>query len=417
MDKNYDETLALYKKSIDTSVDGQVSYEARVRYVAFRSVRKKVLDDRDQEIRIFLEQDKNATSPDKNLTKLLQQVRLRTLIVDGKFKEALAYLSLLPTISMAKIDARIFQGDGAEIIYGIISDFYKKSEYSQVIKAWQTYKDTYVDKVAMDPYMNFVVGASYVKLGLYKGFDEVFAAFERLKDTPNRTFPIWVDRNQELKASDLLAELVIVKDIKLKNWDLASKNIESFEIRIPSYNKTNYYKGLISFNRKDYKGAITNLENFFSKQDQRIIYDPSDVADMIRAYTDSIYELGQTDKFLKVSGAILNDTNSFGTDNAYIQNVRERIAYLGIEITAGKGTTTNYMLFEKMISDFKKRHPKSVYTGRVNYILGQSLVANQKIKEGREIFTNLVNDKTTSEYLKELAKSELSLMNLKERTL
>lgn len=417
MDKNYDETLALYKKSIDTSVDGQVSYEARVRYVAFRSVRKKVLDDRDQEIRIFLEQDKNATSPDKNLTKLLQQVRLRTLIVDGKFKEALAYLSLLPTISMAKIDARIFQGDGAEIIYGIISDFYKKSEYSQVIKAWQTYKDTYVDKVAMDPYMNFVVGASYVKLGLYKGFDEVFASFERLKDTPNRTFPIWVDRNQELKASDLLAELVIVKDIKLKNWDLASKNIASFEIRIPSYNKTNYYKGLISFNRKDYKGAITNLENFFSKQDQRIIYDPSDVADMIRAYTDSIYELGQTDKFLKVSGAILNDTNSFGTDNAYIQNVRERIAYLGIEITAGKGTTTNYMLFEKMISDFKKRHPKSVYTGRVNYVLGQSLVANQKIKEGREIFTNLVNDKSTSEYLKELAKSELSLMNLKERTL
>ena len=37
MDKNYDETLELYKKAIDTSVDGQVSYEARVRYVAFRS--------------------------------------------------------------------------------------------------------------------------------------------------------------------------------------------------------------------------------------------------------------------------------------------------------------------------------------------------------------------------------------------
>ena len=417
MDKNYDETLALYKKSIDTSVDGQISYEARVRYVAFRTVRKKVLDERDLEMRIFLEQDKNATSPDKSLSKLLQQVRLRTLIVDGKFKEALAYLSLLPTISMAKIDARIFEGDGAEIVYGIISDFYKKSEYSQVIKAWQTYKDKYVDKVAMDPYMNFVVGSSYVKLGLYKGFDDVYASFEKLRDTPNRTFPVWVDRNQELKASDLLAELVIVKDIKLKNWDLVGKNIASFEKRLPNYNKTNYYKGLISFNQKDYKGAVTNLENFFSKQDQRIIYDPSDVADMIRAYTDSIYEQGLTDKFLKVSGAILNDTNSFGTDNAYIQNVRERIAYLGIEITAGKGTNSNYMLFEKMINDFKKAHPKSVYTGRVNYILGQALVANQKVKEGREIFTALVNDTTTSPYLKELAKSELSLMNLKDRTL
>ena len=162
---------------------------------------------------------------------------------------------------------------------------------------------------------------------------------------------------------------------------------------------------------------MTHLENFFSKQDQRIIYDPSDVADMIRAYTDSIYELGQTDKFLKVSEAILNDTTSFGTDNAYIQNVRERIAYLGIEITAGKGTLNNYMLFEKKINDFKKAYSKSIYTGRVNYLLGQAMVANQKVKEGREIFTSLVNDKNTSDYLKELAKSELGLLNLKERTL
>ena len=417
LDKNYNETLDLYKKAIDSSIDGQVSYEARVRYVAFRTVRKKVLDDRDLEMRIFLEQDKSVVTPDKNLIKLLQQVRLRTLIVDGKYKEALAYLSLIPTVGMAKIDARIFEGDGAEIVYGIISDFYKKSEYSQAIKAWQTYKDKYVDKVAMDPYMNFVVGNSYVKLGLYKGFDDVFGAFEKLKDTPNRTFPIWIERNQLLKASDLLAELVIIKDVKLKNWDLASKNIAAFEKKVPKYNKSNYYKGLVSFNQKDYKGAVSHLENFFSGQDQRIIYDPSDVADMIRAYTDSIFELGQIDKFLKVSEAILNDTTSFGTDNAYIQNVRERIAYLSIEITAGKGTTKNYMLFEKMINDFKKNYQKSVYVGRVNYILGQAMVANQKVKEGREIFNALVKDKTTSDYLKELVKSELGLLNLKERTL
>jgi len=172
----------------------------------------------------------------------------------------------------------------------------------------------------------------------------------------------------------------------------------------------------VAFNQKNYPLAVTQFENFFSKQDQRIIYDPSDVADMIRAYTDSIYELGQSDKFLKVSEAILNDTNSFGTDNAYIQNVRERIAYLGIEISAGK-KSENYMLFEKMINDFKKANPKSIYTGRVNYLLGQAMIKNQKIKEGREVFTNLMNDKETSDYIKELAKSELSLLNLKEKTL
>lgn len=418
MDKNYQETLELYKKAIDSSVDSNVSYEARIRYVAFRSVRKISLDDRDREIRIFLESDKNSkTTPDKNLNKLLQQVRLRTLIVDGKYKDALAYLSLIPMVSMPKIDARIFDGDGAEIVFGIISDLYKKSEYSSVIKAWQTYKDKYVDKVAQDPFINFVVGSSYVKLGLYKGFDEVYAGFEKLKETPSRTFPLWIPRGSLQKASDLLTELVLIKDIKLQNWDLVQKNIAGFEKRMPGYNKNNYYRGLVAFNQKNYVEAVGQFENFFSKQDQRIIYDPSDVAEMVRAYTDSIYELGQTDKFLKVSEAILNDTNSFGTDNAYIQNVRERIAYLGIEITAGLGTKKNYMLFEKKINDFKTGNPKSIYTGRVNYLLGQAMISNQKVKEGKEVFTSLMNDKDTSDYIKELAKSELSLLNLKERTL
>ena len=102
---------------------------------------------------------------------------------------------------------------------------------------------------------------------------------------------------------------------------------------MPKYNRTNYYAGIVAFNEKDYAHAITDFENFFSHESARVIYDPTDIADMIQAYTDSIYELGQTDKFLKVSEAILNDTNSFGTSSAYIQNVRERIAYLGIEIS------------------------------------------------------------------------------------
>lgn len=418
LDRNYNDTLELYKRAIDQSVDTAVSYESRIRYVAFRSIRKYVLDERDREIRIFLEQDKSAkASNDRNLNKLLMQARLRTLIVDEKYKEALAYLSLIPTVSMPRVDARVFEADGAEIIHGLITDLYKKSDYAQVIKAWQTYKDKYVDKVAQDPMINFMVGSSYLKLSLFKGFDEVYANFESLKEAYRRTFPIWAPRLNGIKVNDLLSELIIVKDIKLKNWDLAQKNIANFDKKVPNYNKTNYYKGLVSYNQKNYADAVTQFENFFSKQEQRLIYDPSEVADMIRAYTDSIYELGKTDKFLKVSEAILNDTSSFGTDNAYIQNVRERIAYLGIEIAAGQGTKDNFMIFEKKIDDFKKANPKSIYSGRVNYLLGQAYVGNQKIKEGKEIFTNLMNDKETSQYIKDLVKSELSLLSLKEKTL
>lgn len=417
LDKNYDETIALYKKAIDLSVDGQISYEARVRYVGFRSVRKKELDERDREFRIFLEQDKNTQKPDKNLSKLLHQVRLRTLIVDGKFKEALSYLTLIPTAGMSKIDSRVFDGDGAEIVYGYLLDFYKKAQHAQAIKVWQTYKDKYLDKVAMDPYINFVVGSSYVKLGLYKGFDDVYANFMKLKDSPQRSYPIWVNRSADDKTQVLLKDLVIIKDMKLKNWNLVHNTIRELEKLSPSYNKINYYKGLVAFNEKKYTDAVSHFENYFARQDQRVIYDPTDVADMIQAYTDSIYELGDVDKFLKVSDAILNDTNSFGMDNAYIQNIRERIAYLGIEITHNKGTEKNFMLFEKRIKDFVKKHPKSMYEGRLSYLLGQAMLKNEKVTEAREVFTKLINDGEVSEYIKELAKSELGLLNLKEKTL
>jgi tetratricopeptide (TPR) repeat protein len=224
-------------------------------------------------------------------------------------------------------------------------------------------------------------------------------------------------RESNLKSANLISELVIVKDIKLQNWDLVRKNLDNFAKTLPNYNRINYYQGLVAFNEKEYAKAITSFENFFSRESARVIYDPSDVADLLRAYTDSIYELKQTDKFLKVSEAILSDTSSFGTDSAYILNVRERIAYLSIEISASKGTRENFMQFGKKITDFKVRHPKSSYIGRVNYIWGQALVLNQKTKEGKEVFTNLLNDKDASDYIKELAKSELSLLNLKEKTL
>ncbi len=419
LDNNNDDTIELYKKAIDQSLDSNVSFEARIRYVGMRSVRKKLLTDRDREIRIFLEQDKNSNqgTPDKNLARLLQQVRLRTLIVDGKYRDALAYLSLIPMTTISKIDARAYDGDGAEIVYGLIADSFKKSEYSQVIKLWQTYKDKYLDKVALDPYVNFIVGSSYIKIGLYKGFDDIYASFLKLQDNPGRSFPVWVERDSLLKATELLSELVIVKDIKLKNWDLVHKNLETFTKAMPKYNRTNYYAGIVAFNEKDYAHAITDFENFFSHESARVIYDPTDIADMIQAYTDSIYELGQTDKFLKVSEAILNDTNSFGTGSAYIQNVRERIAYLGIEISTSNTKKESFMMIEKKINDFKTRNPKSIYLGRVNYLWGQELISNQKMKEGKEVFTSLMNDKDVSDYIKELAKSELSLLNIKEKTL
>ena len=115
--------------------------------------------------------------------------------------------------------------------------------------------------------------------------------------------------------------------------------------------------------------------------------------------------------------AILNDTNSLGTKNAYMQSVLERIAYLAIEIQAAGGKDGIGSSIEKMVDNFKKDHPKSIYLGRITYLYGLQLVKQDRSKEGRDVFTSLVNDKNVSDYIKELAKSELSILNLKDKTL
>ena len=53
LERNTDEVLELYKNAINRSQDDEVGQEAKIRYVALRSVRKRKLSDRDREIRFF----------------------------------------------------------------------------------------------------------------------------------------------------------------------------------------------------------------------------------------------------------------------------------------------------------------------------------------------------------------------------
>ena len=97
--------------------------------------------------------------------------------------------------------------------------------------------------------------------------------------------------------------------------------------------------------------------------------------------------------------------------------VRERIAYLNIEILAGKRSTQSFMLLEGKIKRFLKEFKKTTYKGRLSYLLAISLLKNKKIDEGKNILTQILDDKSVSDYVKEMARSELSLLKIKERTL
>src|SRR5690606_7283169 len=169
---------------------------------------------KDEEFRVLLDAREGDLEPSKNIQKLLWQVRLRTFIVDGAYDKALSYLSAIPLTAMAPADRRVFEGDGAEIVYGLMLKSFDAGNYSQVVKTWETYKDRYVEKVANDPHLNHLVGKSLIKMGLFRGYEEISSGFKKLETTPARTFPLWVERPDAASAEVALAELDVVKSLK-----------------------------------------------------------------------------------------------------------------------------------------------------------------------------------------------------------
>ncbi len=418
LDRDIYQTLDLYKMAIDRSQDINVSYEAKLRYVALRTIRKIKPDKADFEIRAFLEIDEELKEKlSKDNKKLLWLIRLRSFIVDQSWTKALSYLNAIPLNSMLPPERRVFEGDGAEIVYGIMTDLYKRSEYSKVLKIWSMYKDRYVTKVATDPFMNYIVGHSLVKLGLYDGFDKAYAEFEQNKESPSKTYPVWTTKDKFVNSERMLLELKLVRNLTMNNWMLAQDNIVALSKVAIDYNKINYYYGYIAYKLKQYRAVIDYVETFFAKEDGSSPHDGMEVAEMILAYTDSLYQLGMLDKYKNVARALVVDTKKYAQSNIYMQEVLERVAYLEIEIYAGEKNAESKLLVEQKILDFKKSYLQSEYSGRLEYLLALAYIENKKEDQGKSLLDSIIKNDKISSHIKELARSELALIKIKESTI
>ncbi|MBY0515702.1 MAG: hypothetical protein K2P81_02255, partial [Bacteriovoracaceae bacterium] len=250
LEKPAAETLVLYKSAIDRGPYPDYRYEAKIRYVAMRLARKYQPDASDQEIEVFLEQDveeKKALNAD--LKKLLWLVRLRTFINKKDYDKALSYLASIPLSNLRPSEKRVFEGDGAEIVFGVIQQSYLKEDYSRTVKMWEVYKDKYEKRVAGNPYMNFIVADSFIKLGLYQSFERAFDTLQAMNDEPVREFPIWVERTKDLPLKDMIQELSVIKSIANKEWDKADAKLASYPVSLRDSVNYSYYKGLVAYNR------------------------------------------------------------------------------------------------------------------------------------------------------------------------
>src|SRR5690606_8583128 len=126
----------------------EVRYEAKLRYVAMKLARKVKPTEDDKEVEVFLEQSPDESKAfNKDLKKLLWLVSLRLYIATKDYDKALTYLTSIPLDALRPAERRVFEGDGAEVVYGIIQEAYLKEDYAKVVKIWEVYKDKYESKV------------------------------------------------------------------------------------------------------------------------------------------------------------------------------------------------------------------------------------------------------------------------------
>lgn len=415
LDRPADQNLILYKNAIDRSTSPEIRYEAKIRYVALRVARKLKINDDDRDTEVFLEQSPDETKAlNQNLKKLLWLVRLRLFIANKDYDNALTYLTSIPLDTLKPAERRVFEGDGAEIVYGIIQDAYLKENYSKVVKIWEVYKDKYESKVAKNIYMNFVVCDSFIKLGLYKSYDRALESFRTVQNEEARTFPVWVDRLKTTNLAEMIEELNVIRMVADSKWSEAEARLASYPVSLRDSLNYPFYLGVIHFNQKRYREAIAEFEKVLIKQNPQNQLTPRQTADLLMGYVESLYQMKDQNRFKTVVRALNEDIAK--SKSAPILNISERINYLLIEAYAGEANP-EWKEIEMMTNSFRSKFQKSPYSARIGYLYGLSLIKNSKVQEGREVFSELTNDQSVPSHIKEMCRSELATLELLEKNL
>ncbi len=415
LDRPVAESLVLYKNAIDRSTSPEVRYEAKLRYVALRLARKRAIRSEDRETEIFLEQSPDeARALTPQLKKLLWLVRLRLFIAGGEYDKALSYLTTIPLDEFKPAERRVFEGDGAEVIYGIIQDAYIKEDYAKVIKLWEVYKDKYETKVAKNLYLNFVACDAFLKLGLYRSYDRALASFKEVQSSEARTYPVWIERVKSTDLAQMIDELSMIRMVADANWAGAEAKLASFPVPLRDSLNYSYYQGLVHLKQNRYAEAVGEFEKVLVRQNPQNQLTPRQTADLLMGYVDALYQLKDQARFKTVVKALNEDVGR--STSAPILNISERINYLLIEAFAGEGSP-DWKEIESMTKAFRGKFQKSPYSARIGYVYGLSLIKNAKLTEGREVFRALTKDTSAPAHIREMCRGELAVLELQEKKL
>lgn len=176
----------------------------------------------------------------------------------------------------------------------------------------------------------------------------------------------------------------------------------------------NYYKGLVSYRLKKYNEAVKFFEGLLVKPNAKNMLSPLQSLTMLTAYAESLYQGNDQERFRTNTAALINDLRRSGAEKR--KKAVERLEYLYIESLNGERRPNNSLISSKA-GEFLKEHEKSSYRDRVKYLRGVSLIKASNQDEGKALLEELISGTETPEYIKGLARSELSSLTLENKKL
>jgi hypothetical protein len=334
------------------------------------------------------------------------------MINNEKYSDAIAYLSTIPLETLKLIDKRTFEGEGAEIVLGLIKSSYLKKDYSKAVKTWEIYKEKYENKVASSTYLNFIIADSYLKLGFKSSFNREFDRLKNLKNGKIRTFPRWVTAHKNIKVTDYIVELEIEKRMLAKDWKGLSDYLESN--RTNKNINYNYYKGVVSYELKEYNKSVASYENILVNPNINNFLSPAQSQNMLTTYIEALNKGNDSKRFRNNVSALINDLRR-GAKKEYAAML-ERFEYLYVESLYSE-KKVNFKLILTKANDYLASFINSSYKDRVSFLKGVSLIQTSQEAMGEKVLKSLLNNSKTPEYLKGLARTELSTLAIKNKTL
>ena len=198
----------------------------------------------------------------------------------------------------------------------------------------------------------------------------------------------------------------------MSEWKEAESKLALLPVSVRNSVIFSFYEGLIGYNQRKYAEASENFEKVLSEINLKNKLSPRQMADLLMAYVDSLYQLKDTDRFRSIVRALSLDIEK--SKSAQILNISERVNYLIVESLSGE-TKPNYGEVEMLTRSFKNKFPKSPYISRIEYLLGISLIRSDKVKEGKNILQELTTEEKAPGYIREMARTELSALELKNK--